>query len=269
MNSSYLNAAAGAFLFIAFIVMTVSIASDAIFHTSAPETEGFAIAVAEGTATDSGAEEEGLTPIATLLVDANAERGAAAFRKCQSCHTVEEGGANRVGPNLWKIVARPMGAADGFGYSSALSDYSEGGEKTWTYEELNHFLQAPKNYMRGTSMGFAGLKKDDERADVIAYLRSLSDTPVPLPDPEAQEASEEAADDVEPEPASAETEAEGNDASDGATSEDSEASGDDSGATDAESSDDAAESESDGDTDSDSDASESDGDDKPAEGTSE
>ena len=263
MNSSYLNAAAGAFLFIAFVVMTVSIASDAIFHASAPETEGFAIAVAEGTTETGGAEEESLTPIATLLVDADAERGAAAFRKCQSCHTVEEGGANRVGPNLWKIVERPMGTADGFGYSTALSDYSEGGEKSWTYEELNHFLQAPKKYMRGTSMGFAGLKKDDERADVIAYLRSLSDTPVPLPDPEGQEASEEAADDVQPEPASAETETAGDDATGEATSE--AATGDDPGAADADSSDDASETESDGDAD----ASEAGSDDKPAEGTSE
>lgn len=227
MNSSYLNAAAGAFLFIAFVVMTVSIASDAIFHSGAPETEGYAIAVTEGSATPGdGGGEEVLTPIATLLVDASAEEGQKAFRKCQACHTVENGGANRVGPNLWNIVERPVATADGFGYSAAMTDYSEGGAKTWDFEALNNFLHAPRNYMRGTSMGFAGLKKDDERADVIAYLRSLADTPVPLPDPEAQAESEAAADDAEPQPASAETEAAGDDAASDTATDSSDASGD-------------------------------------------
>lgn len=263
MNSSYLNAAAGAFLFIAFVVMTVSIASNAIFHSSAPETEGFAIAVTEGAATEpDGSGEEALTPIATLLADASADKGAAAFRKCQSCHTAEDAGANRVGPNLWGIVERPIGSASGFGYSTALSDYSEGGAKNWTYEELNNFLQAPKKYMRGTSMGFAGLKKDDERADVIAYLRSLSDNPVPLPSPEMQEESEEAADDAEPQPASAETEADSDDTSGEAASEDSGSTGGDSSATGAEGSESTSESDSDGA------AAESDSEDKPAAGTS-
>ncbi len=258
MNSSYLNAAAGAFLFIAFVVMTVSITSDAIFHTGAPETEGYAIAVTEGSATtaDAGAEEA-LTPIATMLVDASAEDGQKAFRKCQACHTVENGGANRVGPNLWGIVDRQVASADGFGYSAAMTDYSEDGAKSWDFDALNNFLHAPRSYMRGTSMGFAGLKKDDERANVIAYLRSLSDNPVPLPDPEAQAESEEAADDVEPQPASAETDAASDDASGDAAAEEGASTEEDMST------------ENDSTTSTDGEAPASDGDDKPAEGTSE
>ncbi|MDA4847925.1 c-type cytochrome [Hoeflea poritis] len=182
MNSSFFNAAAGAFLAVAFVVMTVSIASDAIFHSGEPEAEGYALEVREGTAaTAAAAEEEALEPISPLLASASIEGGQKAFRKCAACHTVENGGANRVGPNLWDVVDRPVAAAAGFGYSTAMQDYSEGGEKKWEYENLNAFLEAPRRYMRGTAMGFAGVKKADERADLIAYMRSLSDSPAPLP----------------------------------------------------------------------------------------
>ncbi len=186
MNSSFLNAAAGAFLAVVFVVMTVSIASDAIFHSGAPEAEGYALVPLEGGgAAQVAAGDDGLPPIAPLLVNASVEGGERAFRKCAACHTVEDGGANRVGPNLWNIVDRPIAAADtGFGFSSAMTDFSKGGEEKWDYDHLNEFLAAPKRYIRGTAMGFAGLKKDGERADVIAYLRSLSDNPAPLPDPE-------------------------------------------------------------------------------------
>ncbi|MEM9107032.1 MAG: cytochrome c family protein [Pseudomonadota bacterium] len=256
MNSSYLNAVAGAFLFIAFVVMTVSMASDAIFSSGPPETEGYVIAALEGSspAEDDGGDV-GIAPIAPLLASASIEEGARSFRKCQACHTVDNGGANRVGPNLWNIVERPVATADGFGYSAAMSEYADGGAKTWDFDALNNFLHAPRTYMRGTSMGFAGLKKDDERADVIAYLRSLSDTPVPLPDPEAQAESEAAADDAEPQPASADGEAASEDAaSDGAASDDAA----DDAATDEGAS-----------TEGDSSASDSDGDDTSTQGTTE
>ncbi len=196
MNSSYFNAAAGALLAVLFVVMTISIAGDAIFHTEPPEAEGYALVPLEG---DTGAaeevEEEGLPPLAPLLASASVDAGQTAFRKCAACHTVEDGGANRVGPNLWNIVDRPVAAAAGFGYSSALRDFAENGEAVWDYHHLNEFLAAPKGFIRGTSMSFAGLKRDNERADVIAYLRSLSDSPAPLPSPEAdaEENTEEAA----------------------------------------------------------------------------
>ena len=136
MNSSYLNAAGGAFLAVVFVVMTVSIASDAIFHSAAPEAEGYALVPLEGGGeAQVAAGSEGLPPIAPLLVDASVEGGERAFRKCAACHTVEDGGANRVGPNLWNIVDRPIAAADtGFGFSSALTDFSKGGEEVWDYD---------------------------------------------------------------------------------------------------------------------------------------
>lgn len=182
MNSSYLNTAAGAFLSVVFVLMTISIASEGIFHSEKPEQEGFAIAALEST--DGGdaasAAPEELAPIAPLLASADPAKGEAVFKKCAACHTLEQGGANKVGPALYEIVNRPIAAHEGFSYSGAMKAFAEGG-KVWDYEALNHFLLAPKKYVPGTAMGFAGLKKDDERANVIAYMRTFAASPAPLP----------------------------------------------------------------------------------------
>ncbi len=186
MNSSYMNMIAGCFLGTVFVLMSVSLISDVIFHVENPEQAGFVIEVPEQIAgeTDEEAVIVAATPIAVLLASADANAGESAFRKCSACHTVDEGGANRVGPNLWDIVNKPMAASDGFGYSNAMTDYSQDQTVVWDYEHLNGFLENPKSYMPGTAMSFAGLKKEDERANVIAYLRSLSANPAPLSNPE-------------------------------------------------------------------------------------
>lgn len=223
MNSSYFNAMAGAFLAVVFVVMTVSIAGDAIFHSEAPETEGYALVALEGgtaPAADTGGSDT-LPPIAPLLASADVEGGQKSFRKCVACHTVEDGGANKVGPNLWNIVNKPAATVDGFGYSSAMTDYADGGQTVWDYEALNRFLEAPKRYIKGTAMGFAGLRKEDERADVIAYLRSLSDSPAPLPDPAAaQEEAPMAVDGEQTEPESEAADAQSDTATDAAPQSD-------------------------------------------------
>ena len=113
-----------------------------------------------------------------LLQTASVEKGAGAAKKCAACHTFEKRGPNRVGPNLYGVLNEAKASpARNFNFSAALK--AKGG--TWTYDDLNKFIASPKGFVPGTAMSFAGIQKDSERADVIAYLRSLSESPAPLP----------------------------------------------------------------------------------------
>ncbi|MBO6553394.1 MAG: cytochrome c family protein [Roseitalea sp.] len=182
---------AGAFLGTVFVVMTVGLASDAIFSHQAPEQEGFAIIVEESEGTAVAVEEVDV-PISVLLASADASNGEGVFRKCQSCHNIESGAGHKTGPNLWNIVGKEVALYDEFRYSQAMQDYAEGGT-VWDFDSLNNFLAAPKDYIDGTSMSFAGLPRDGERADLIAWLATQNDSPVALPEPEAAPAEEAAA----------------------------------------------------------------------------
>lgn len=123
-----------------------------------------------------------LAPIAALLVSADAGAGETDTKKlCVSCHNFNEGGANKVGPDLYGVLGRPVASHEGFDYSTAL----KGHQGPWTYAELNEWLHSPRGYAPGTKMGFAGIENDHERANVIAYLRSLSAKPEPLPTADA------------------------------------------------------------------------------------
>jgi cytochrome c len=176
MDSFELNKVLGAILGTCLFVVALNITAGAVFAPQKPAKPGYAIAVeehpAEGKAAAAPSE-----PIETLLASASVERGQNVAKACQACHSFEKGGPNKVGPNLYGIVNRPRASVPGFNYSAAMK--AKGG--TWTFDELNKFLANPQAYIPGTAMGFAGIPRDPQRADVIAYLDTLADNPVPLP----------------------------------------------------------------------------------------
>jgi len=130
----------------------------------------------EGVATTAAVPKVEI-PLPNLLASADVARGQDVARKCKACHTFGEGGRNQTGPNLWNIVGNPRARIAEFNYTDAMQQF--GGE--WSLESLFEYLVNPRKYIAGTNMSFAGLRKAGDRANLIVYLRSLSDSPVPLP----------------------------------------------------------------------------------------
>lgn len=149
-------------------------------HAEAGYDLGSVVGLASlGETTETAQEEEKpiFDEVKPLLASASVDEGVKVFGKCRACHTVNDGGASRAGPNLWEIVNRDLGADGAFNYSTAMAEK----EGNWTYEALAGFLHRPKAWLPGTKMGFAGLRKPEDVANVIAYLRSLSANPAELP----------------------------------------------------------------------------------------
>lgn len=162
------------------IAMGSGVVSRILYNPHFPEENAYRVEGLEGGETAVAASDAGeaeAKPLGVLLASADPSAGEGVVKKCTSCHNLGKGEPNKIGPHLWDIVNRPIGSDPDFAYSSAMKGH--GGN--WDYEALYAFLKAPKEYVPGTKMSFAGLSKQEDRVNLIAYLRTLSDDPAPLP----------------------------------------------------------------------------------------
>lgn len=178
MNSLELNKVFAAVLTAGIAFMLAGQLGKVLVHGEKPHESAIRIGDPGSAPATAPAAAPALEPISGLLANASVENGQTVFnRNCGACHTANQGGRNGVGPNLYGIVGAPHGHAEGFNYSAAI----KGKQGPWNYEELNAWLAKPSAYAPGTRMAYAGLNNTQQRADLIAYLRSLSPNPQPLP----------------------------------------------------------------------------------------
>lgn len=185
MDSFELNKIAGAILLALLVTMGLGVGSSIIFAPNMPEQPGYLIEVAQVDTVGADEELQGqaetddLLPITVRLAAADPAAGESQFRRCSACHSVEEGGANKVGPGLWNIIGATPAAHADFQYSAALEAYAQSNPQ-WTYAGLDAFIANPRGYIEGTKMAFAGLSDPQDRADLIDYMRALSADPASL-----------------------------------------------------------------------------------------
>ena len=180
MDSFELNKIIGAILLVALLVIGIGKFSNLIFKVNKPEKSNYIVELDVETAETKGDEEtvqREIVDIAALLSTGDLAHGEKVFKKCSACHSIKSGGGNKIGPALYNVVGRKVGVLDDYKYSKALAEY----EKNWSFEELNGFLLKPKDWIKGTKMAYAGLRKEKDRASVILYLNKYSDSPLPLP----------------------------------------------------------------------------------------
>lgn len=175
------NTIAGWALAGGIVALGLTIVTGEYFKPERPETMGY---VVEGVEAESGSGAAAEKPIAFYLASADLAKGEQAFKKCAACHNVDKGGPNALGPNLWGVMGQRHGHLPNFAYSDALKNIPG----NWDWDNMSAWLANPKKYAPGTKMTFAGLSKPEERANLIAFMNSRSDSPLPLPAAPAEEA---------------------------------------------------------------------------------
>ena len=180
MDSFEINKIVAAILMVALLVIGIGKLSNIIFHVEKPKTPGYAVEIEEAVLTSSetgSTKTEEKIDITALMAMGDLATGEKVFKKCAACHSIVKGGKNNIGPALYNVVGRKIGGVSDYKYSKALSEYG----KEWTFEELNGYLIRPAKWIKGTKMAFAGLKKEKDRASVILYMNSKSDSPLQKP----------------------------------------------------------------------------------------
>ena len=184
MSNLTFNKIAGAGLATALAIVGLREVTTGLFSSEAPAKPGYLIeATVEGG--EGPAAVDVIPDFGTVLPAADLKAGEAVFAKCQSCHNVANGGANGTGPNLWGVIGQKPGSHAGFAYSAAMTDFGTK-QAVWDDTQMYEFLKAPQKYISGTKMSFVGLKKSEDRVNMIAYLRAQGGSlPLPAPNPAA------------------------------------------------------------------------------------
>ena len=177
MDSFEINKIIAAVLVTVLLVFGISKVSDIVFNIEKPDIDGYKVEVKVGSTNAIQASSNNQVDISAFMALGSLDHGKKVFKKCAACHSINEGGGNKIGPKLWNVMFRPVGSISDYKYSKALSSYG----KDWTWEEMNGFLIKPSKWIKGNKMGFAGLKKEEDRASVILYLNENSENPKPLP----------------------------------------------------------------------------------------
>ena len=175
MNSFEINKIITAILVTILVVFGIGKISDIIFNKDDKDIVAYKVEAPEGELVQASAESS--MDISALLAMGDVAHGEKVYKKCKACHSIKQGGGNKIGPALWNVIFRPVGSITDYKYSKALSSYG----KEWSWEEMNGFLIKPSKWIKGNKMGFAGLKKEEDRASVILYLNKNSDNPKQLP----------------------------------------------------------------------------------------
>jgi cytochrome c len=179
MDSFEINKIVAAVLLVALLVIGIGKLSNVIFYVEKPEKPGYAVEVQQASTSTTAAVtvEDKKVDIAALMALGDVNAGEKIFKKCAACHSINQGGANKIGPALYNVVGRKIGGVVDYKYSKAFVEYG----KEWNFEELNGFLIKPSKWIKGTKMAYAGLRKEEDRASIIKYLNQNSDSPLPLP----------------------------------------------------------------------------------------
>ena len=176
MNSFEINKIITAILVTILVVFGIGKISDIIFDKDDKNIVAYKVEAPEGTPGEANASEANVD-LNALFAMGDVAHGEKIFKKCKACHSINVGGGNKIGPKLWNVMFRPVGSIADYKYSKALASYG----KEWNWEEMNSFLTKPSKWIKGNKMGFAGLKKEKDRASVILYLNQNSDNPKLLP----------------------------------------------------------------------------------------
>jgi len=162
------------------LIFGINKITDTIYYVEKPAKSAYAVDALAGATktavTGTSTESSESANIMALFASTNSTEGAKIFKKCAACHSISQGGGNKIGPALWGVLGRKAGSVSDYKYSKAIVAH----EKPWSFEEMNGFLLKPKDWIKGTKMSFAGLKKANERAAVILYMNENTDNPLPL-----------------------------------------------------------------------------------------